>query len=831
MGDQDSLQLAVSAIRDGRRGEARRLLARILQGNPRDEHACLWMSTVADTDQQRIDCLRHVLAINPDNARAGRVLAELRGDSGASGTTYASRLEPEPSPKPVPDEATPDHAPDSEEVPPERRLSLALTALSGLLLLVVCGLLLAACVAFGLSHLTLLNQMLGIGSPPTFTKLEWYPIDAEYSLALDRIVFVSHMPSPFRLHVYDPSSHADVTIDLPWEPRGVSVAPDGRFAAVGYDGHISYIDLETLEVVKVFDVGIRMYDVILASNGWIFALPRLPTDELRAVHIEKETEVVITGGHSWPDTAYKLHPDGQSLYRVTKGHPLEKIDSSGDVPVYARDYPYADTHPTWGNLWFSEDGQRVFTSFGQMFHAPSNRDENLTSAGRLANLEGIQDLTHSSSAGLVLAIPSGAYRHEEEGIAENHVVLLEDQHLDIERVVTIPDFVVDGKVRTTEGRHVFANAAGTQYYIIAGILMNGGYGPAGLIVGDLPPESSRTSTAMHPATDQPEHTPSATIEGAITQLSFSVVDAEYSLGLDRMVMVSDDPPRLHIYAAAAQSDITVDLSSTPTSVSVGPGDRFAAVGHDRLISYVDLQDAQVIKTVGLGSYVYDVVLARNGWIYASSRGGEYADVLAVRVSPEGVEHQRRPALHPYTLHKLHPGAESLYGAAPSHIEKADVSNGMPDYAYRSPFLADHPACADLWLSEDGQRIFTACGHVFRASPERKQDMTYIGSLPGLERILHLTDSSSAGRVVAIRARGWYDENQCPDTNELLIFSRDQLHLESIVALPNFPANGGLYAANGRFVFMNAAGTHYYVIVQADAASGLVYDFGVFTGEF
>jgi hypothetical protein len=63
----------VKAIRSGRKEEGRQLLNLLIQQNPNNEVAWLWMSSVVDTDEQRARCLYHVLAINPENqvARKG----------------------------------------------------------------------------------------------------------------------------------------------------------------------------------------------------------------------------------------------------------------------------------------------------------------------------------------------------------------------------------------------------------------------------------------------------------------------------------------------------------------------------------------------------------------------------------------------------------------------------------------------------------------------------------------------------------------------------------------------------------------------------------------
>jgi hypothetical protein len=72
-----SLELAISAIRSGRKEEGRQLLNLLIQQNPNDDKAWLWMSSVVDNDEQRARCLYHVLAINPTSELARRGLQVL----------------------------------------------------------------------------------------------------------------------------------------------------------------------------------------------------------------------------------------------------------------------------------------------------------------------------------------------------------------------------------------------------------------------------------------------------------------------------------------------------------------------------------------------------------------------------------------------------------------------------------------------------------------------------------------------------------------------------------------------------------------------------------
>jgi hypothetical protein len=101
-----SLELAISAIRSGRKEEGRQLLNLLIQQNPNDERAWLWMSSVVDVDEQRARCLYHVLAINPNSeiARRGlQVLGIVVSDSRPVEVPRDSQpiRIPKPTPKPL----------------------------------------------------------------------------------------------------------------------------------------------------------------------------------------------------------------------------------------------------------------------------------------------------------------------------------------------------------------------------------------------------------------------------------------------------------------------------------------------------------------------------------------------------------------------------------------------------------------------------------------------------------------------------------------------------------------------------------------------------------
>lgn len=322
---------------------------------------------------------------------------------------------------------------------------------------------------------------------------------------------------------------------------------------------------------------------------------------------------------------------------------------------------------------------------------------------------------------------------------------------------------------------------------------------------------------------------------AVHALSFRVIDAEYSKSLDKIIMVASQPTnQLHIYDPVAKTDTAVDLNLVPTSVSVSPDGMYAAVGHNAWISYVNLSTGALLKTIATTADVIDVVLAGNGYAYAFPRIDQWETIRAINLATGAETLSTGYSIYAGTRAKLHPGGTSIYGAnnglSPSDIEKYGITGGTATYLYDSPYHGDYAMCGDLWMSEDGMRIFTKCGNVFRASANRyssgttAEDMTYNGALQNLSSVLHLTHSSAAGLVAAVPANTW---NNSAADRELQRFNYDFLTFNSKVTLPHFVASPtSAFPGRGRFVFYNSAGTAHFVVLQADSSSGMLYDYGV-----
>ncbi|MBN1317983.1 MAG: tetratricopeptide repeat protein [Anaerolineales bacterium] len=73
----DKLQQAMDLIKSGERQKSKRILVEILEADPKNEKAWLWLSGIVNGDEECRYCLNQVLAINPNNTQAKKGLAWL----------------------------------------------------------------------------------------------------------------------------------------------------------------------------------------------------------------------------------------------------------------------------------------------------------------------------------------------------------------------------------------------------------------------------------------------------------------------------------------------------------------------------------------------------------------------------------------------------------------------------------------------------------------------------------------------------------------------------------------------------------------------------------
>ncbi|HLY08128.1 MAG TPA: fibronectin type III domain-containing protein [Planctomycetota bacterium] len=309
-------------------------------------------------------------------------------------------------------------------------------------------------------------------------------------------------------------------------------------------------------------------------------------------------------------------------------------------------------------------------------------------------------------------------------------------------------------------------------------------------------------------------------EGVVGPLGFAVVDAEYSRSLDRLVMVSASPHRLHSVDPSTGADQQVTLPRAPGCVSVSPDGLTAAVGFDGLVCLVDLSTVTVTAIYPVTCDVLDIVLASNGYLYAFPRHDQWEQIRCIATATGAETPSTGNSIYAGTLAKLRPGSTSIYGAtnglSPASLEIYSIAPGTAAW---STSTSSQPTGGNLWIGSDGQEIVTQPGTVFSPS------LGYLGTLSGISAVVAADMAPTAGKILVVPGAG-YPATPANQDAEVQIFDSTTLALLGRFALPDF--TGGLRPSPslGRWVFVRAGETKASVVVQAFSREGMASAWGI-----
>lgn len=338
---------------------------------------------------------------------------------------------------------------------------------------------------------------------------------------------------------------------------------------------------------------------------------------------------------------------------------------------------------------------------------------------------------------------------------------------------------------------------------------------------------SYTVTPDLPAQPDRSLLPTASVQS----LAHDVIDAEYSAALDAVVMVSSYPrSQLYLYGLASGTEQALPLDKVPTSVSVAPNGLTAAVGHDALITHVDLtkiaSPLAAKKLLNVSTNVLDIVLDGKGWVHAFPLRDQWESIYSVEVATNTETPSAYATIYAGTRAKLHPSGNAIYGAdngiSPDDIEHYDITSGPVASSYDSPYHGTYPMCGNLWISEDGVHIYTACGRTFRASTVKSQDMVYNGSLSLTSgdyygyRIRSLSQTAEKKEIALVEydqscEQGFGSSNISDCRNYYNLYESQFFNRTASYSIPPMTVAGRSYAQFGQFVFHSRDGSKHVLI--------------------
>lgn len=301
-------------------------------------------------------------------------------------------------------------------------------------------------------------------------------IDAEYNKKKDILVYVTNHPA--QLNIFIPAQNKTETVPLEYIPMSVSIAQDGSSAVVGFDAKLSHVDLNKKTILNTFSVSCEALDIVLGNNNWAYVFPKRDQwATVRCIDLATGKETAHTGSSMYAGSKGKLHPSGNFIYSTNNfvsPTDIEKYDIQNGTAARLYDSPYHGTYPVEGDLWFSEDGSRVFLRGQTTMRLSASQENDLIYNGTVGldtiknsydQNKRIMSLDHSATANRLYVIASDTLYMDKPNVP--YVWIYDATNLSYlyrKALKGIPASVT--KTAYIEPYFVFTNSKGNQIYVV-----------------------------------------------------------------------------------------------------------------------------------------------------------------------------------------------------------------------------------------------------------------------------------------------------------------------------------------------------------------------------
>ncbi len=315
-------------------------------------------------------------------------------------------------------------------------------------------------------------------------------------------------------------------------------------------------------------------------------------------------------------------------------------------------------------------------------------------------------------------------------------------------------------------------------------------------------------------------------------LEDEIVDAEYSRSLNMIVAASSEPKLLLIDVLNRYIE-QVELSAPATCVSVSPDGNYAITGHNGILTYVDLQNKEIILQKGLTFNVFDAILTEDNWSYLFPANGSWVSLYGTNlVTDEEVESFRN--IHDKTKGRLHPSGDYIYGVStnltPGDIEKYSIEEGNAEILYDSPYHGDYYIGGDMWISSNDDFLIAKSGNIFELSEKQSEDIIYKTRLASDSHYESISFSSNGELIYGLAMDPFHFEDEA---DKILVFSKTY-DLVKIIGIPRSlverHGSGVIEDAYGQFGFFNTSESHYFVITKTGEGASVQWAIATFEVE-
>lgn len=293
--------------------------------------------------------------------------------------------------------------------------------------------------------------------------------DARYDRVNDVLVYVTENPNELRT-IYTSNNTSEV-ISLVLPPQALSVRPDGKYAVVAHNGWVSYINLELMQVEKVYPVPADINDIVIAPNNWAYIFPK-PRHNIFSLNLATGAVIEMAGISGIGSARANLHPSGSYFYRIASSispSKLEKFDTqSGSAAFLYGNINFSNNN--YGSyFWISDNGNLIFSNYRNIFSSATQQEDDMLMVNQLEGNTMMIAFDYHTDVNRIYSVHRT--RNSFDLIPDKFIRKYKASDFSYMGSVEIPDYLVDtgggdGEFYEAEGHWGFFNAVGDKYFLL-----------------------------------------------------------------------------------------------------------------------------------------------------------------------------------------------------------------------------------------------------------------------------------------------------------------------------------------------------------------------------
>jgi hypothetical protein len=300
-----------------------------------------------------------------------------------------------------------------------------------------------------------------------------------------------------------------------------------------------------------------------------------------------------------------------------------------------------------------------------------------------------------------------------------------------------------------------------------------------------------------------------------------IATATFCSAINKIIAISSNPNSVLVIDPETRNIQSINLNHAPQCLSVEKTGRYAAIGHNAVISLIDLSEMSLKKEFNIATNHENICITSDNWIYHF-----YNYALQGINHTTGTIGAANSSMYSSGPIELHPSEKYIYGysrGTSGSIYKFSVKEGViKTLYYKTPSYM-------FWLSTSGERMYKANWDMLLLGETEIEDLAYNMNFIDLQTsvLSTLTDSKQLNKTFVISSRD-YSSVRSYDYNYLNFEKSYQI--ESFL-IKNLQTGYHLYQGEGKFLFVNEKLKRLYVLLRAHASSGLYYDWAIQTINF